>query len=103
MVESNLQATATATDFDSESQSQPLRETFGDARRNILHLRSQTESWFAVLFNVFGSVGQEGKGMVGDVISAWVKIAGDQVCFPSSLTHSHGINNFLFVGNYRNV
>jgi len=47
--------------------------------RNIEHLRGQAESWFAVLFNVFGSVGQDGKGVVGDVISAWTGIAGDMV------------------------
>ncbi|GJJ06213.1 hypothetical protein Clacol_000403 [Clathrus columnatus] len=52
--------------------------TVEDGHRNLDHLRSQAESWFAVLFNVFGSVGQDGKGMVGDVISAWIKIAGDE-------------------------
>ncbi|KAF8521281.1 NUC173-domain-containing protein [Hysterangium stoloniferum] len=52
--------------------------TVSHANRNLEHLRSQAESWFAVLFNVFGSVGQDAKGMVGDVISAWAKIAGDE-------------------------
>lgn len=32
-----------------------------------------------MLFNVFGSVGRDARGMVGDVISAWASIAGDQV------------------------
>lgn len=50
-----------------------------EASQNIEHLRGQAESWFAVLFNLFGSVGQEGKGVVGDVISAWAGIAGDTV------------------------
>lgn len=51
----------------------------GDAQRNIAHLRTQAESWFAVLFNVYDSVGQEGKSLVGDVISAWVRIAEEKV------------------------
>jgi ribosomal RNA-processing protein 12 len=50
-----------------------------EACQNIDHLKGQAESWFAVLFNVFGSVGQESKGVVGDVISAWAGIAGDSV------------------------
>jgi ribosomal RNA-processing protein 12 len=53
--------------------------TVSDANRNLEHLKSQAESWFAVLFNVFGTVGQDAKGMVGDVISVWAKIAGDEV------------------------
>ena len=50
-----------------------------EASQNIEHLRKQAESWFAVLFNVFSNVGQEGKGAVGEVISAWASIAGDEV------------------------
>ncbi|KIJ49356.1 hypothetical protein M422DRAFT_59161 [Sphaerobolus stellatus SS14] len=56
----------------------PGLKTYGDAQRNIAHLRTQAESWFAVLFNVYGSVGQDGKGTVGDAISTWVKIAAEK-------------------------
>jgi len=49
------------------------------AAQNIAFLRTQAESWLAVLFNVFGSVGRDARGMVGDVISAWVSIASDEV------------------------
>jgi ribosomal RNA-processing protein 12 len=49
------------------------------AAQNVAVLRTQAESWLAVLFNVFGSVGRDGRGMVGDVISAWAAIAGEQV------------------------
>ena len=49
------------------------------ATQNIAFLRTQAESWLAVFFNVFGSVGRDGRGMVGDVISAWAAIAGEQV------------------------
>lgn len=50
--------------------------------KNAAFLRTQAESWLAVLFNVFGSVGRDGRGMVGDVISAWAAIAGEQVHSP---------------------
>lgn len=33
----------------------------------------------AVLFNVFGSVNRDARGIVGDVISSWASIAGEQV------------------------
>ncbi|KAI0332309.1 NUC173-domain-containing protein [Cubamyces sp. BRFM 1775] len=46
-----------------------------EAQANIEFLRTQAESWLAVLFNVFGSVGRDNQGMVGDVISAWIAIA----------------------------
>ena len=49
------------------------------AAQNVAFLRTQAESWLAVLFNVFGSVGRDGRGMVGDVISVWAAIAGEQV------------------------
>jgi len=52
------------------------------AAQNIAFLRTQAESWLAVFFNVFGSVGRDGRGMVGDVISAWAAIAGEEVRFP---------------------
>lgn len=56
-----------------------------EAAQNVTFLRSQAESWLAVLFNVFGSVNRDSRGMVGDVISVWAGIAGDQVwrsCIP---------------------
>lgn len=53
--------------------------TTEDRHRNLEHLKKQAENWFAVFFNVFGSVGQESRGMIGDVISSWVKVAGDEV------------------------
>jgi ribosomal RNA-processing protein 12 len=50
------------------------------ASQNMAFLRTQAESWLAVFFNVFGNVGRDGRGMVGDVISAWAAIAGGQAC-----------------------
>jgi ribosomal RNA-processing protein 12 len=61
------------------------------ATKNVDFLRNQGESWLAVLFNVFGSVNREDRGMVGEVIAAWMSIAGDSVLSPiflsSLLTH----------------
>ncbi|KAI0062893.1 NUC173-domain-containing protein [Artomyces pyxidatus] len=48
------------------------------AQQNLTFLRAQAESWLAVLFNVFGSVKRDARGMVGDVISAWAGVAGEQ-------------------------
>lgn len=49
------------------------------AAENVAYLRTQVESWLAVLFNVFSSVGRDSQGPVGDVISTWVAIADEQV------------------------
>ncbi|CAL1707164.1 unnamed protein product [Somion occarium] len=48
------------------------------ASANVAFLRTQCESWLAVLFNVFTSVGRDGQGMVGDVIRAWASIADEK-------------------------
>lgn len=52
-----------------------------EAQANIVFLRSQAESWLAVLFNVFGSVGRDNQYMVGDVISSWIAVADAKVVF----------------------
>ena len=49
------------------------------AQENVAFLRTQAESWLAVLFNVFSSVGRDNQNMVGDVISAWIAIADAKV------------------------
>jgi ribosomal RNA-processing protein 12 len=49
------------------------------AAKNVDFLRKQAESWLAVLFNVFGSFGREAQGMVGEVITTWLGIAGETV------------------------
>lgn len=50
------------------------------ASQNVSFLQTQAESWLAVLFNIFGNVAQDGRGMVGEVISSWVAIASNEVC-----------------------
>ena len=47
--------------------------------KNVAFLRGQADSWLAVLFNVFGSVARESRGMVGEVVSAWAGIASEKV------------------------
>jgi ribosomal RNA-processing protein 12 len=51
-----------------------------EAAQNVAFLSSQAESWLAVLFNVFSSVDSDGRSAVGEIISAWAKIAGEEVC-----------------------
>jgi ribosomal RNA-processing protein 12 len=52
------------------------RET---AIANVAFLRTQVESWLAVLFNVFSSVEKNAQGIVADVVGAWVSIADSKV------------------------
>ena len=66
-----LEKLPSAVRIDSISQDQ--------AAKNVEFLRNQAESWLAVLFNVFGSVGREARGMVGEVITTWLGIAGETV------------------------
>ena len=49
------------------------------AVENLAFLRSQVESWLAVLFNVFSTAGRDGQPLVADVISAWATIADEKV------------------------
>ncbi|KAL4254252.1 RRP12 family protein [Abortiporus biennis] len=48
------------------------------AAANVAFLRTQVESWLAVLFNVFSTVGRNGQGMVGDAISVWASLAEEK-------------------------
>ncbi|KAF8650444.1 hypothetical protein AX16_005247 [Volvariella volvacea WC 439] len=52
--------------------------TSSEAAANIDFLRTQAESWLAILFNVFSTVGNDNRAVVGNVIAAWISIAGDQ-------------------------
>lgn len=49
------------------------------AAENVAFLRTQVESWLAVFFNVFSTVGQSGQAAVSDVISSWAAIADEKV------------------------
>ena len=71
----------------SEEADDPEAVSDEEAAQNLAFLRSQAESWFAVLFNVFGTVGRNEQGMVGDVISTWAAIADEKVAFLSLFTN----------------
>ncbi|KAF4598258.1 RRP12 family protein [Pleurotus pulmonarius] len=72
VIDSNVTAAS------SDSADGSIIITAAEAAANITFLRAQVESWLAVLFNVFGSVDPDVRGMVGDVISAWTLIADEQ-------------------------
>lgn len=50
------------------------------AQENVAFLKTQADSWLAVLFNVFGTVGRDDRGKIGDVIRVWAGIAKPEVC-----------------------
>ena len=78
LVESNLAIAAGSLDKLPETVRADVISS-EDAENNVQFLRGQAESWLAVLFNVFSSVGRDSQGMVGDVISVWAGIANEQV------------------------
>ncbi|KZT21419.1 NUC173-domain-containing protein [Neolentinus lepideus HHB14362 ss-1] len=46
------------------------------AAQNVQYLKTQAESWLAVLFNVFSM--EDDRSTVGDVIAAWAALAGEK-------------------------
>ena len=80
LVESNARFTPSMdneTEDERLQNDEPISEE--QVEKNKTFLRSQSESWFAVLFNVFGRVGRDQQGMVGDVIATWASIADEKV------------------------
>ena len=78
MVESNV-ALSSPTDTEDASYKLPPKISKEEATANLTFLRTQAESWLAVLFNVFSSVHKNSRSMVGDVISIWTSITSQQV------------------------
>lgn len=78
MIDSNL-VLAEATEEEIASSTALISQQ--EAKDNVAFLRTQVESWLAVLFNVYGSVGRDSRGLIGEAIVSWVSIAGPQVCF----------------------
>jgi ribosomal RNA-processing protein 12 len=78
LIESN-KIIASQVDADmGESSTSENTITPEQASQNLAFLKTQVESWFAVFFNVFGSVDRDNRGMVGDVISVWAGLAEKQ-------------------------
>lgn len=90
LVDSNV---LLATSF---TEATPQSITQQQATENVEFLRTQAESWMAVFFNVFGTVGRDSRGMVGDVISSWVSISGEKVNHKALISHYPG--QTLFIG-----
>lgn len=53
--------------------------TVEQAEENIEYLQTQAESWLAVLFNVYGTVGRDSRNTIGEVIATWASIANEKV------------------------
>ncbi|EGO00192.1 hypothetical protein SERLA73DRAFT_122251 [Serpula lacrymans var. lacrymans S7.3] len=78
IVESNV-SLASKADSEMDGASEEVTSISpAEAAQNVVFLKSQAESWFAVLFNIFSSADRDGRGIVGDVISAWAGIADEQ-------------------------
>ena len=75
MVDANLTVSMTIPEDIAASE----RLTQQEAEENLEFLRTQTESWLAVLFNVYDSVARDFHGMIGEVVSSWIAIAGEEV------------------------
>lgn len=73
MVDSNV--SLASEDDGSEGSSVVKHISRKTAQENVAFLKTQADSWLAVLFNVFGTVESEGRGKIGDVIKAWAGIA----------------------------
>jgi len=76
MVDLNA-ALAISIDEEAAALSKTLSQE--DAQENLAYLRTQVESWLAVLFNVYGSVSRDSRALIGDVINSWASIADDKV------------------------
>ncbi|KAL1743842.1 armadillo-type protein [Schizophyllum fasciatum] len=70
LVESNVSRAASE-----DASYDPSAISHEAAQANVAFLRTQAASWLAVLFNVFGSVQPDSRGMIGDCITAWASIA----------------------------
>ena len=93
IVESNVSLASE----DNDSEKSPLMSHHTEyisrstAQENVAFLKTQADSWLAVLFNVFGTVERDDRGKVGDVIKVWASIAKPEVYFirqPSFRTYS---------------
>ncbi|KAJ7578515.1 armadillo-type protein [Mycena floridula] len=69
---------------DAKPMPNPCQITSEQAQANVEFLRTQSESWLSVFFNVFGSVENAGNSnadarhVLGEVIKSWAGIAGKE-------------------------
>lgn len=79
MVDSNVSLASEGNEIEKLSRIEHISRT--TARENVSFLKTQADSWLAVLFNVFGTVGREERGKIGDVVRVWASIAKPEVWF----------------------
>lgn len=79
MVDSNVSLASKDNENEKLSRIEHISRTA--AQENVSFLRTQVDSWLAVLFNVFGTVDREDRGKIGDVIRVWAGIAKQEVQF----------------------
>ena len=80
MVDSNV-SLASEGDEREKLSSHIERISRSAAQENVAFLKTQADSWLAVLFNVFGTVQRDDRGKIGDVVRVWAGIAKPEVCF----------------------
>lgn len=79
MVDSNVVLASEDNEYEGSSRIQHISRTA--ALDNVSFLKTQADSWLAVLFNVFGTADRCGRGKIGDVIKVWAGIAKPEVWF----------------------
>ena len=79
MVDSNVSLASEDNERRNLSRVEHISRTA--AQENVSFLKTQADSWLAVLFNVFGTVDREDRGKIGDVIRVWASIAKTEVWF----------------------
>jgi ribosomal RNA-processing protein 12 len=77
MVDSNVSLASEDNENEKLSRIEHISRTA--AQENVSFLRTQADSWLAVLFNVFGTVDREDRGKIGDVIRVWAGVAKQEV------------------------
>lgn len=82
MVDSNVSLASERSEGEKPPTSSHIeRISQSAAQENVAFLKTQADSWLAVLFNVFGAVERDERGKIGDVIKVWAGIAKAEVCF----------------------
>ncbi|KAF9263376.1 NUC173-domain-containing protein [Marasmius fiardii PR-910] len=72
VVESNVAIAGGNPDVPNPSFITPVQAT-----QNINFLRTQSENWLAVLFNVFSSLNRDSRGSMSEVITVWTSITDE--------------------------
>ena len=91
MVESNVSLASERSENEKLSHVEHISQSA--AQENVAFLKTQADSWLAVLFNVFGTVERDERGKIGDLIKVWAGIAKAEV---RSVCQPPGCGGLLF-------